>query len=65
MIDTSVNLHECQSMGNVFIKLDEICCGREPKIIVLEKKLMEVEELIEGLFVATSCCTNPRQICKK
>ena len=52
-------------MGNVFIRLDEICCGREPKIIVLEKKLMEVEELIEGLFVATSCCTNPRQICKK
>ena len=52
-------------MGNVFIRLDEICCCREPKIITLEKKLMEVEELIENIIVATSCCTNPRQICKK
>ena len=51
-------------MGNIFIKLDELCCFREPKIIVLEKKLLEVEGIIEDLFVATSCCTNPRN-CKK
>ena len=52
-------------MGNIFVRLDEICCGREPKIITLEKKLLEVEEIIENMIIATHCCMNPRQICKK
>ena len=52
-------------MGNAIVRVDEVCCGREPKTITFEKKLMEVEELIEGMLVATHCCTNPRKICNK
>ena len=52
-------------MGNIFIKLDEMCCGRELKVIQLEKKLCEMEEIIEEIIDVSNCCMNPLNLCKK
>ena len=51
-------------MGNIFVRLNDICCGRELKIIRLEKKFIEVEEMIEDILVATACCSRPKKCVK-